>query len=299
MIGLSTSLLEDFSGNEIVLKAKELSFSVLELGFRLRPEQARDVVNAARRQGVLISSLHNFVPEPPEGERAFLLSDIDKRLRDKAIELTRGTIRFASDAGAQAVVLHLGQPREWDYEERQSRLRQAIFDRAPVEKVEKLRKTLVQERKNLPGAYLDAMLLSLDRIIPTATNLGVKLGIENRYYHGQFPDFDEIGIILQEFSGSCVGYWHDCGHAAHSVYCGLGSLAENLLAFKKFLIGIHIHDAHLWHDHRVPGHGGDIDFSHLRPFIDDNTILVLEPGKRVDLESIKEGLEYLRRAGIP
>jgi sugar phosphate isomerase/epimerase len=298
MIGLSTSLLEDYSGKEIISKAKELGFSIIEMAFRLKPDQVQDIIKFARTEGIQISSLHNFVPEPPETEGGIKLSDIDESARNHAIELTIGTIKRAAEIGAGAVVLHMGEPRGWAWSVFQKELRQAIFDNASQDQIIGIRQKYIEARKRLPEAYLDSMLLSLDRLAPMASELGIKLGIENRYSYGQFPNFEELGILLQEFSGSSIGYWHDCGHAANNKYCGFASETENLNTFGNRLVGIHLHDAHDWHDHQIPGPNGDINFDYLKSFIKADTILVLELAKTAMHEQICGGIEYLNNLGI-
>ena len=298
MIGLSTSVLEDYSGKEIVWKAKELGFNVIELAFRLRPEQVNNIITTASQAQIHIASLHNYVPEPQEKENGVRLSDIDESLRDLAIELTLNTMRLASDIGAQAVILHMGEPREWNWSALQRQLRQAIHDQAPGDDIDKIRQQCLEARKRLPNAYLDSMLLSLDKIAPAADALGIKLGIENRYSFGQFPNFEEMGILLQEFSGSSIGYWHDCGHAANNKYCGFAPETENIDAYGDRLVGIHLHDIHDWHDHQIPGPAGDIDFAYLLPHINEKNILVMELTKTVPHDQIRNGIEYLALKGI-
>ena len=298
MISLSTSLLEDYSGKEIITKAKNLGFSLIELAFRLKPNQVAEIVKYGPVEGVQISSLHNYVPEPPELEGELRLSDLDESNRNRAIELTKGTIRLAADIGARAVVMHMGEPRNWNWSTIQRELRQAIFDGIPQEEIEKIRQKFIEARKRLPSAYLDSMIMSLDQIAPVASDLGIKLGIENRYSYGQFPNFEELGILLQEFSGSAIGYWHDCGHAANNKYMGFAHETGNLDAFGNRLVGIHLHDAHDWHDHQIPAPTRDINFKYLLPYIKDDTILVLELAKSAPHESIHSGIEYLNNMGI-
>jgi sugar phosphate isomerase/epimerase len=298
MIGLSTSIFSDLPGEEIVSRIVDLGFTQIELNFTLKPKQVSEIVKSAQKQGLFISSLHNYVPEPPETERAFMLSDIDQDLRRKAVQLTRDTIMLASDLGAKAVILHMGQPRGWDYESLQNELRRMIRDKPDSDDVEKLRKRYWKARKDLPSAYLDSMLGSLDEILLLSGDLNISLTVENRYYYGQFPDFEELGILLQEFSGSTLGYWHDCGHARQIEYCGLGYAIEGPETFKDLLVGIHLHDTRLWTDHQLPGPDGDIDFGYLKPFIKSETILNLEPARGVDPDPLPAALEYLHTFGI-
>jgi len=298
MIALSTSLFEGLSGDEMANRASDLGFSFVEINFRLNEKQTKDLIRAASKLNISISSLHNFVPEPPEGERSFMLSDLDESLRKKAVELTVDTILLAEDIGAAAVVLHLGQPREWDYKTPQVELRQAIHANADYNIIEDLKNNLIEGRKRLPSLYLDSILTSLDKVVNATSNTNVKLGVENRYFYGQFPSHEEIGIILQEFSGSNIGYWHDCGHGAHDEYCGLSESLKNLNIFKDRLVGIHLHDINDWYDHQLPSSGGKVNFNDVSKSLSDNHVKVLEPGPWVNQSKITEALQYLNSAGI-
>jgi sugar phosphate isomerase/epimerase len=298
MIGISTSAFSNLPGEEIVDKFGSFGFTQIELNFALTPRQVGDIIRAANRQGLYFSSLHNFVPQPPETERGIMLSDIDQTLRNRAVQLTKDTIMMASDIGATAVVLHIGQPRDWEFEKLQKQLREAIKAQVDPDIIEIVRQQIYDERKALPTSYFDSMLRSLDEILPLADNLNIGLGLENRYFYGQFPNFEELGILLLEFSGSKLGYWHDCGHAHHTNYCGLGTETESINAFKNSLNGVHLHDASFWSDHKLPGPEHDIDFRYLKPYINSDTILNLEPGLGVDITLLPSAIKYLKAAGI-
>lgn len=298
MIGLSTSIFPDLPGEKIIEIYSDLGITQMELNFTLTPKQVSDITKAAPKLGINIISLHNFVPEPPEKERGIMLSDIDQYLRRRAVEQTKETIMLSSDIGARAVVVHIGQPRGWAFETDQNELRESIRDKVDSEIISRKRQELIDKRKGLPGVYLDSMLRSLDEILPLSDDLNITLGIENRYYYGQFPNFEEHGILFQEFSGSKLGYWHDCGHAHQIEYCGLGSSIDPLEAFKGLLVGVHLHDTKLWTDHGLPNSEGDINFSYLKPYLGPDTILNLEPRKGSDPKFIPAALEHLRASGI-
>lgn len=294
MISLSTSVFQNMAGDEIVSRAIDFGFNSIEMNFELDKAQSESIISNAAKKGLIISSLHNYVPEPPEGEFEIFLSDIDIDRRKKSIYYTGETIRLAADLGARAVVLHMGEPRDWDGRPFQKSFRQLIFDNAEKSDIERQREEFVEARKSLPHAYLDCMLQSLDKIALIADKYGIMLGIENRYWGGQFPNHDEIGILLQEFSGAPIGYWHDCGHAFHNQYCGLLDFSVNLKAFENRIVGFHLHDAHLWNDHQIPGPDGNIDFKLVKSFIRDDSILVLELGPWVELPKIPGGIAYLK-----
>jgi sugar phosphate isomerase/epimerase len=298
MIALSTSIFGDTPGAEIIEALGRIDTKLIELNFTLSPQQVKDIIAGTHKLGIAISSLHNFVPEPPDGERTAMLSDIDEHSRRRAISLTEDTIRLAVELGAGAVVLHMGQPRGVELNDMQRSLRRAIHQKAPETEIAKLCAELISARKRLPNAYLDSMLQSLEVIAVTADRMGVKLGIESRYFYSQFPDFEELGILLQEFAGTNIGYWHDCGHTQHTQFCGLGSTADYLEAFSSRLVGVHLHDTHIWTDHQIPSPIGDLDFGQIKPYLTPDTIRVMELSKKCPLDEVNSGIDYLRKMGL-
>ena len=75
---------------------------------------------------------------------------------------------------------------------------------------------------------------------------------ENRYYFQEIPDFDEIGIILNEFDGGRIRCWHDVGHAAVQENLGICTQKDLLEAYSDKIIGMHLHDVENLHDHLSP-----------------------------------------------
>ena len=298
MISLSTSIFGDTPGTEILAIIENLGISLLELNFTLDAGQVRDIVLGAGKIGLRFSSLHNFVPEPPDGEQSAMLSDLDESTRLKAVQLTENTIRLAAELGAEAVVLHMGQPRGVPMNDIQRSLRQAIFNKAPDSEISKYRSELISVRKRLPGVYLESMLRSLEAIAPSAEQMGIRLGIESRYFYSQFPDFEEMGILLQELSGSSIGYWHDCGHTHHTEYCGLGTTVEYLDSFGSRLVGVHLHDISSWTDHQIPGPDGEMNFEQVKQYLKPDTVRVMELSKKCPLDKVNEGIDYLRKLGL-
>jgi sugar phosphate isomerase/epimerase len=154
-----------------------------------------------------------------------------------------------------------------------------------------------EERSRLRDPHLDALLFSLERIVKRAEQLGVIAGIENRYYFQEIPDVEEIGIILEQFRGGPIGYWHDTGHAA--VFEALGIVRHEALLqrYATHLVGTHLHDALGIDDHKPTGQG-EIDFEMVSRYLPEGAIKIMEIHPSARGHEILEGLEFLKEKGI-
>ncbi len=135
------------------------------------------------------------------------------------------------------------------------------------------------------------------KIVPFADNLGIRLGVENRYNLHDFPAPHEFQMIFREFAGGPVRYWHDIGHATAQENLGLLKKDELLESFGTLLAGVHLHGCRGYNDHYAPG-TGDEDFILLKKFLRPDTILVVETHHRASREEVAQGLAFLRKEGI-
>ena len=145
----------------------------------------------------------------PSGD-LFLLSSLDKEEREKAVEYTKKTIQTAHDLDCSAVVLHLGKVEMNSYYKQFCHYHDS--NRIDSQEVDAFLARLRDEKHQKRQRFLDAVCFSLDRLNREAEKQNVCLGIENRYYFNEIPDYDEIGIILRLFDGGKIFYWHDVGH---------------------------------------------------------------------------------------
>jgi sugar phosphate isomerase/epimerase len=204
-------------------------------------------------------------------------------------------MQHAHDLECRAVVLHLGKIKMDSYHEQFRR----FYDAKPgdPEELNSFVSNVKRERQHKRQDHLDAVLFSLETLTREAEKLNVGLGVENRYYFNEIPDFEETGIILREFEGSTLGYWHDIGHGHVQGQLGIQSHQELLDAYHPFLLGCHFHDAHGYTDHKVPGKG-EIDFSWFSTYLKEETLKVLEIDPSASVEEIKEGFSFLHNLGI-
>ncbi|MBN1254378.1 MAG: sugar phosphate isomerase/epimerase [Deltaproteobacteria bacterium] len=302
MIGLSTVWTSRAarSGDDLLGPILDLGFAAVELEYRITEQIYQEILPRIRANEIQVLSIHNYFPVPAilPPERAsgdcFSLSSLDSEERAKGVFYTSRTIEHAHDLGARAVVLHLGRV-ETDLPRNglQQLYREGAWNKEDVELLQREREARAQKR----GPHLDALLFSLDRILKRAEQLGVILGIENRYYFQEMPDKEEIGIILDQFRGAPIGYWHDTGHAAVFETLGILKHEELLQRYAPHLVGTHLHDALKLDDHNPPGKG-EISFEMIKKYIPEGAIKIMEIHPQAQGQEVLDGLVFLQEKGI-
>ena len=302
MIGLSTvwSSRDARSGDELLGPILDLGFTEVELEYRITEQLYQEILPRIRGNEIQVLSIHNYFPVPDilPPERAsgdcFSLSTLDREERAKGVFYTSRTIEHAHELGARAVVLHLGRV-ETDLPRNglQQRYREGAWEAEEAALLKRECEARAQKR----DPHLDALLFSLDKTLKRAEQLGVILGIENRYYLQEMPDKEEIGIILNQFRGAPIGYWHDTGHAAVFETLGILKHEDLLQTYGPHMVGIHLHDALKLDDHKPPGKG-EIDFEMVKNYIPEGAIKIMEIRPAFSGDEILEGLAFLEEKGI-
>lgn len=297
MFALSSSWNTSFkiSGKKIISQIKDLGFDYIELSFSHTQHQIKQIIE---NKDIKVISLHNYCPIPDDVPRekalpdCHSLSSLNANERKKAVKFTKRTIELASKLKAKAVVLHCGRVQIQDHTKKLLALidknnRSCEFD--------SLKELALRERGENKGKFLDSVFLSLKEVSDFAYNLGIALGIENRIYIREIPDFSEIKILLDNFSRKGIYYWHDTGHAYVLEKIGLNKHTDYLKVYRNNLLGMHLHDVIGTADHYAP-FSGEINFNIFKPYIKKNTIKVIEAHKqsnKQDIIAAKEKLEKL------
>jgi sugar phosphate isomerase/epimerase len=302
VIGLSTvwTSRDARSGEELLGPILDLGFEGVELEYRITEQLYEEIRPPIRNNEVQVLSIHNYFPVPPMIPPArvsgdcFSLSSLDREEREKGISYTFRTLETAHDLAVRAVVLHLGRvetdlPRDG--------MQQLYRENKWNDEGARLLQREREERGRLRDPHLDALLFSLEAIIKRAEQLGVILGIENRYYFQEMPDKEEIGIILDQFRGGPIGYWHDTGHAAVLETLGILQHEELLRLYGPHLVGVHLHDALGIDDHKPPGQG-EIDFEMVQKYLPAKAIKIMEIHPSARGNEIIDGLQFLKEKGI-
>jgi sugar phosphate isomerase/epimerase len=304
MIGFSTAWLTEkdgVTGLDVVGGIVDLEFSAVELEYRVRETTYREMRPLILKEHLSVMSIHNFFPLPDDvplsraGGDRFLLSSPEKEERALAIQMTVRTIECAQDLGAAVVVLHLGRVEMEPENER-------LYDLFNHQRLSSPEGRLflegkLNERREKRKPYLESIFFSLDRLNREAERRGILLGVENRYHYHEIPDFEEIGLILDRFSGGSIRYWHDIGHAYVLERLGITGSGSLLRSYAPLSAGIHIHDAIGIDDHRAPG-AGEIDFMGLADWLRSAPIKILEIHKKSDRLEVLNGREMLKKIGL-
>jgi sugar phosphate isomerase/epimerase len=302
VIGLSTvwTSRDARSGEELLSPILDLGFEGVELEYRVTEQLYGEIRPRIRNHEVQVLSIHNYFPVPtilpPEQASGdcFSLSSLDREERDNGVSYTFRTLETAHDLEARAVVLHLGRVEtNLPKNGLQQLYREGAWEAEGAELLQ--REQEAREQKREP--HLDALLFSLDKIVKRAERLGVILGIENRYYFQEMPDKEEIGIILEQFGGGPIGYWHDTGHAAVFETLGILQHEELLKLYAPQLVGVHLHDALGIDDHKPPGQG-EIDFEMVKKYLPAGAIKIMEIHPSARGQEILDGLDFLKEKGI-
>lgn len=129
-----------------------------------------------------------------------------------------------------------------------------------------------------------------------AVRRGLLLGSENRFNPHEIPSHDEVGLILGEFAGGAVRYWHDVGHGLNLQGLGIGTQEAWLEVYGTRLAGTHLHDIRGGDDHLAPG-TGEADFNAILRHLPKDAIKILEVRPHVPREELLAARDMLRALG--
>ncbi len=299
IMSLSTSWISGslFDARPLIQALQDWDLKAVELEYRLSAKAYDQLKSALKENRIQVSSMHNYCPFPgilpgqgPSGDY-FRLSSPDRRERRLAVDWTRKTIEQANDMEAPVVVLHCGAveiPVDYDLIRK---LLAAGEDRS--DELQQLIDAGMQDRLRKRGPFLDGLLFSLDQLLRWAEKYSVTLGIENRFHFHELPGHEELTIILNEFAGGPIGYWHDTGHAHAQEKLGIVLQKTLLDSFGQKLVGIHLHDAVGLRDHLPPG-DGEIDFNILGPYVDLTIPLVLELAPATSPDQLSRAVDFMK-----
>ena len=287
-------------GDEIVRDILELGLRGVELEYRI-PVSIYHQMRPLLNKDLKVLSIHNYFPKPEEARSVkgsgdlFLHSSTDRDERLRALKYTTRTIELAHDLEVEAVILHLGIIDMPDQTPTASDIYQTLKRDGSEGQC------LVDEQRQIREArhqkHLDAVLRNLEKLNREAERKGVFLGIENRFNFWEIPDFQEIGLILKEFQGGHLRYWHDIGHAQAQENTGFIQQKDLLEAYSEMMLGFHFHDVIGVDDHLAPGQG-DVDFETIKPFLKPSHIKILEIHPEVEKNDLMDGIRFIESIGI-
>lgn len=283
---------------EIAQEIKDLGFKKIELNFSLPKKIVEEFISLVRNKEICVTSVHNFCPIPDEvtSKKAlpdyYSLASLDEKKRKLAVNQTKLTIKTAYRLKVKAVVLHSGRVEIKD----KTRVLIELYEKGlkNTKRFKALQNSFINARKIKAKKHLSCLFKSLETLNQYASNFGIKIGIENRFYFREIPSFKEIGIILDKFKGSHIFYWHDVGHAQVMENLGFAKHKDFLDSYSNRMIGIHLHDLQGCSDHRAPL-DGEFNFKTLLPYIKKNTLKVIEAHQPATKDKIKKAKIFLEK----
>ncbi len=292
------------TGSKLVAKTIELGFSKLEINFKIKEYIFEGIKREWKEGSIIVSSLHNICPVTEKMEKAedyislFSLSASDEDLRKETVKLSERTLINAAELEAKAVIFHLGEIEKYNIRQKEKEYRRGFKGKAEIPlDIDDFFKEIYKIREKYKAEYIDNIRRSLDYLVPVAEKLKIIIGIENRYYLSQIPQFEEIDFFLNEYDSDYVGFWYDIGHAFNLSNLGYWDYLEYFRFYADKLIGMHIHDCIGISDHLSPGMG-NVDFDAIEQLLPDNIIKVLELKPSIKENEILEGVRRLKETGI-
>ncbi|MCA9401803.1 MAG: sugar phosphate isomerase/epimerase, partial [Candidatus Omnitrophica bacterium] len=116
MLSVSTSWMteQDQEPAAWVKKIKAMGFHAVELSYKVTREQLMKLEPLLEKEGLFVSSIHNFCPMPDDEptkrhpSNYYRLSSMDEHERLQAVHWTKIAVDTAKRVGAKVVVIHAG-----------------------------------------------------------------------------------------------------------------------------------------------------------------------------------------------
>lgn len=303
-LGISTAyfsrkiIKKEISWQKIKSILNELEIDSVELNSDIPLEWMNEIYEDVKNQRIKVLTLHNFCPAveniPPNkySFNVFSINSIDETERNLAIKYTLRTIDYANHLNAKTVVLHLGEiptePTGIEF------YRYALDFGINSKLFLKYKNSLIATRNLNKNKYFELLYKSLDKILPYAEQKKINLAMETRFFLDEIPNFEEVKEIKDHYNSDFLFYWHDFGHA--EIQKKLGFINEHnkyLITYANILKGYHIHNIINLQDHYSP-HIGEINYNNLLNHNDKDKIYILEVHSKEKLESLKEGLVFIK-----
>jgi sugar phosphate isomerase/epimerase len=269
---------------------KKLGFARFELNH---------AINSAMLEGLdldgTITSIHEPCPADISvatlKERNWLISAPNEEDRRRGVTAVRHSIDLAHDLGVQVVIVHPGRV---DIDPAYETALISLYHEGKSDQSEyaQAKERFVAARAAQARVNMRSVRRSLIELAEYAAQMGVRLGLENRYHYQEIPLPDEVDELLDLGSGEVVGYWHDIGHAQVLEHLGLGTHEEWLRRFVGRMIGIHLHDIVGLKDHLVTGLG-QVDWDMVASYLPANVLRTFEFQPFNSPQEVAAGLKWL------
>ncbi|OIO58724.1 MAG: sugar phosphate isomerase/epimerase [Verrucomicrobia bacterium CG_4_10_14_3_um_filter_43_23] len=307
IISLSTCWLSHrhTDGYQMLTEVAEMGFEYVELSHGIRLSLVPGVLKAVEEGVIKVSSVHNFCPLPAGVIQAapnlFQPSSGSLAEQNLWFKNTLRTLEFSMAVNAKIMVAHMGsvtffwsRPDQKVYLPlKEHGLEKMQAEEAFMKQVQSIAKKAKRKSKTVMKRVYHAM----ERILPIAREMGVKIAIENRDRILEIPLAEQEADFLEHFAGEdAICGWHDSGHAKVREQLGLIDHEKLLEATHKKLIGFHLKDVTQGGRDDQPIGSGVVDFEMISKYFREGQALVIELGPNVPREGVissKQKLEEL------
>ncbi len=284
------------TGEAMLEEILELGFTHVELGYDTRLDLVSGIRTMVSQGAVKVDSLHNFCPLPMGAGRGhpeiYTFAHPDRRMREKAVQHTSETVRFAAELGAKVVVAHAGNVEMKHLT--MDLIGMAELGQQYTPRYDKRRLKLQELREKKSRKQFTYLLACLEQMMPVLQETGVQLALEVLPTWEAFPTETEFEQIFAQFGSTHLRYWHDIGHAKIRENLGFISMERWLERLQPHLAGMHLHDvAPPGRDHVMPP-DGHIDFARYAHFVQTDIVRVIEPTTRTPADEIVRAHQFFR-----
>jgi putative hydrolase of the HAD superfamily len=281
--------------NDFFAVSRKMGIARFELNHQVQPEQ----MAAIDLNQFHINSLHepcpSTIPLQEMDRRDWTLSSLDAENRLVAVHSVKATVDQAVRLGCRYVVIHPGTTGIDHIFER--KMRQAFEDgHQNSGLMEELRGEIIQRRREVADAHLEATIKSLKEIGDYALRAGIAIALENRYHYYDIPILEEMEVLINLFNDIAWGFNYDVGHAQALDRLGFFKHEEWLKRYSDRMLAAHLHDVTGITDHQVPG-TGEIDFKWVASYLPASAHRTLEVSPKHPIEDITQGMEHLVLTG--
>jgi len=299
MLAISTSWMDEQIGiEEWLIRVEELGFDAIELSYTFSEKQLEEFVSFLRNTDLKVASIHNFCPVPNDEpsdrhlSNYYRLSAVDEHERQQAVKWTQIAVDTAEHLGAEVIVIHAGT---LEFEDDRSPWLFHLYSSGQKEtsKFCQERQRILQLRAEKKRPYIAALEQSLNEVVVYSQRKNIRIGLENRYYPFEIPNFEEIGYFLSLYDKMELGYWHDVGHADMNERLGIKSHIDFLETYKDRMIGVHLHGIKGTKDHLAPFEGS-MDLERYLPYFGPGVLKVIEAKPYASTELIHDAVIRLK-----
>ncbi len=271
--------------------ARRTGFARIELNHKVTSAMLEGI-DLSRFQ---FSSVHEPCPADISADelkkRDWLVSSTNEENRRAGVRAIQRSIDLASQLSASVVVIHVGHACPETGLEKQ--LRTLIASgRRQSDEYREIQGQLIQGRAEVAEAGFESVKKSIVELLAYAEKPKIRLGIENRYHYFEFPNPDELKVLLDLAGPDRIGFIYDVGHAQALDRLGFYPHEEWLQRFATRIIGTHLHDVVGLTDHYVPGLG-EVDFSMVAKYLPENAFRTCEFQTFNTPEQLNAGLKLL------